>query len=79
MYPFLFWGAVYVPTEDSRAKRMIEFLDIRPGEKIIDLGAGDGRLVIAAANAGAEAHGYEISSALVRLAKKKYLHGRHAK
>jgi len=38
--------------------------------KAADIGAGDGRLVIALAEAGAEAHGYEINPLLVWLAKR---------
>jgi len=70
VYPLLFWGGIYVPTSENRVKEMIRLLNISKGEKVVDLGAGDGRMVIEAANAGAEAHGYEISPALVRLAKK---------
>jgi len=71
VYPFLFWGGIYVPTSNSRVEKMIKLLDIKPGQKIIDLGAGDGRLLIAAARAGAEAYGCEINPFLLRLARKK--------
>lgn len=70
LYPYLFWGAIYVPSSDEKVNKMMEFLEISPGQKIADLGAGDGKLVIAAAKAGAEAYGYEISPFLVSLAKK---------
>lgn len=69
-YPYFFWGAIYVPSLDEKVNRMIKFLEIKPGQKIADLGAGDGKLVIAAAKAGAEAYGYEINPFLVSLAKK---------
>lgn len=36
----------------------------------MDLGSGDGRLVIALAKAGAEAHGFEINPFFVRRARK---------
>ena len=68
--PFLFWGAIYLPTKQAILKKMIELADIKPGEKAVDLGAGDGRLVIALAKAGAEAHGYEINPFLVWFAKQ---------
>lgn len=70
LYPLLFWGAIYVPTTDEKIKKMVEFLDVRPGQKIADLGAGDGRLLIALAKAGAEAHGYEVDPFLFPLARK---------
>lgn len=40
---------------------MLQVAQIKPGERVVDLGAGDGRLVFAAAQAGAKAVGYEIS------------------
>ncbi|MBU1045697.1 50S ribosomal protein L11 methyltransferase [Patescibacteria group bacterium] len=68
--PSLFWGAIYVPTKPEIVKKMINLADVKPGEKAIDLGSGDGRLVIALAKTGIEAHGYEINPFLVRLAQK---------
>lgn len=68
--PFLFWGAVYLPTNKRGVTKMIELADIKPGDIAADLGSGDGRLVIALAEAGAEAHGYEINPFLVWLAKR---------
>lgn len=44
---------------------------VTPGEKAIDLGSGDGRIVIALARAGAEAHGYEINPLLVWLGRRE--------
>ena len=71
IYPFLFWGGIYVPTSDSRVKAMIKLLALKPGERFVDLGAGDGRLIIEAGKAGAEAYGYEINPFLVKLVRKK--------
>lgn len=58
-------GAPFVPTRPEITEEMIRLLEIRPGEKAVDLGSGDGRLVVALARAGAEAHGYEINPLLV--------------
>lgn len=58
-------GAPFVPTKGSIVNSMIKLAGVQPGEKAVDLGSGDGRLVIALARAGAEAHGYEINPALV--------------
>lgn len=68
--PFMFWGAIYAPTSWTKIKKIIKMANIKPGEKAADLGAGDGRLVIALAKAGAQVHGYEINPLLVRLARK---------
>ena len=71
-YAYLFWGAIYVSTSEERVQKMIRFLDLKSGKikKAADLGAGDGRLVIALAKAGVEAHGYEINPFLVFLGRK---------
>jgi len=65
-----FWGAIYVPTKLKKIERMIEIARIKSGERAADLGAGDGRIVIALAKLGLEAHGYEINPLLVLLAKQ---------
>ena len=58
-------GASFLPTGSRTVERMIDMANIQPGEKTVDLGSGDGRIVIAMAVAGAEAHGYEINPLLV--------------
>lgn len=39
----------YVPTPYDTVHRMLELADVRPDDRLIDLGSGDGRIVIAAA------------------------------
>lgn len=58
-------GAPYVPAKRARVAAMVELAHVAPGERAVDLGSGDGRIVIALARAGAEAHGYEINPLLV--------------
>jgi tRNA A58 N-methylase Trm61 len=41
--------APFVQTPVEVAKKMIQLADLKPGQKLFDLGAGDGRLVIIAA------------------------------
>jgi ribosomal protein L11 methylase PrmA len=63
-------GALYVPSTEQNVRRMIELAHIQPTDRIIDLGSGDGRMVIAAMKAGgAEGTGYELQPSLVRLAR----------
>lgn len=50
---------------------------IKPGERVVDLGAGDGRLVFAAAKAGAKATGYEISWPVYLASRATQFFGRH--
>jgi hypothetical protein len=55
------WGAPWVPTSIRTVKKMLTMADLKPGEKLVDLGAGDGRIVIVAARTyRAHAVGVEI-------------------
>lgn len=54
-------AAPYVPTLGRDVDRLLDIAQVRPGETVIDLGGGDGRIVAAAAARGANAIGYEIS------------------
>ena len=50
-----------VPTPQAAVERMVDLAEIRPGDKIYDLGCGDGRIVITAAQRhGVEAVGVDI-------------------
>lgn len=64
------YGGPFVSSNKKIIEKMISFLGINSGDKAADLGSGDGRLVIALAKAGAEAHGYEINPFLVWLSRK---------
>jgi SAM-dependent methyltransferase len=50
----------YVPTPNDVVEKMLEVANVGPGDYVIDLGSGDGRIVIAAAKRGAFAHGVDI-------------------
>lgn len=63
-------GAFYAKSRPEIMEKMLALLDIKKGDKAVDLGSGDGRLVIALALAGAEAHGYEINPFLVWLSRR---------
>lgn len=58
-------GAPYVPTHPRAVEHMIGFGGPKAGERACDIGSGDGKIVIAMARTGAEAHGYEINPLLV--------------
>jgi precorrin-6B methylase 2 len=58
-------GPFYVPTKRSYIPHIISLLALRPGEKMADLGSGNGRVLIALAQSGAEAHGFEHNPFLV--------------
>jgi SAM-dependent methyltransferase len=62
--------APFVPTTTEDVERMLGLADVGPGDYVIDLGSGDGRIVIAAARLGALAHGVEIDPELVIRARR---------
>lgn len=64
------WGAPYVPSRTTSVAKMMALANIQPGEKAADLGSGDGRVVIAMAQQGAEAHGFENNPVLVFVAQR---------
>ena len=61
----------YEPTPELIVDRMLEMADVGPSDIVVDLGSGDGRLVIAAAKRhGASGYGVDIDAGLVRLANE---------
>jgi predicted RNA methylase len=61
-----------IPTPQSVVERMLEAGRVKPGETVYDLGSGDGRVVIAAAQKyGAKAVGVEIRPDLCRQAEAR--------
>ncbi len=57
--------APYYPTPLPIVRKMLEFGQLKPGQKMFDLGSGDGRIVIMAAQKfGADATGIEFDNDL---------------
>lgn len=50
--------------------KMMDMAKAVPGDTLIDLGSGDGRLVISAARRGIKAHGIEYNPEMVELARR---------
>lgn len=67
----LFRGGPYVVTREEYSLKMIALTKPKAGEKMLDLGSGDGRIVIDFARRGVLAHGYEINPYLVRVSQRK--------
>ncbi len=59
----------FVPTPKKAVRSMIALAKIKKGDRAADLGCGDGRVVRAAAKAGATATGFELSLPTFVLAK----------
>ena len=64
-------GAIYDPSTHAQAQLIAEIAAPVPGERAVDLGSGDGRVVIELARLGAEAHGYEVNPLLVLVSRAK--------
>jgi 2-polyprenyl-3-methyl-5-hydroxy-6-metoxy-1,4-benzoquinol methylase len=59
--------APYRATPMSAVERMLDLAEVGRGTRLLDLGCGDGRIVVAAARRGADARGIDIDP--VRIAQ----------
>lgn len=63
--------AVFVPTPNDVVAKMLEIAGVKQESVLVDLGSGDGRIVIAAAKTyGCQAIGYEIDPRLVEVSRE---------
>ncbi len=61
LWPFLVRGAAWTPTPRDTVRRMLELANVTHNDRVFDLGSGDGRIIIMAAEEfGAIAIGIEI-------------------
>lgn len=61
---------VWVPSALALVNVMLELASVTPQDTVIDLGSGDGRLVIAAVKRGARALGIEYNPDMVELSRR---------
>jgi SAM-dependent methyltransferase len=64
----LFVGAPYVPTLNAQVRAALELANLKPGETLLELGCGDGKVLIAAAQVGVKSVGYELNPILALIA-----------
>ncbi len=57
----LYFGAPYLPTRRKTALTAMELLKLKPGDQLVDLGCGDGSVMLAAARLGIKSVGYELN------------------
>lgn len=62
-------GAPYLPILRRDAEPLLALADLKPGQTLIDLGSGDGRLLRVAAGRGVRGIGYEINPLLVLVSR----------
>jgi len=62
---------IWVPTPDGVVERMLRMAQVTPNDYVVDLGAGDGKIAIAAAKKfGARALGIEYNADMARHAQR---------
>jgi hypothetical protein len=61
---------IWVPTPDDLVNAMLNMAQVTSNDFLIDLGSGDGRIVIAAAKRGVRAEGIEYNPDMVALSKR---------
>jgi 16S rRNA A1518/A1519 N6-dimethyltransferase RsmA/KsgA/DIM1 with predicted DNA glycosylase/AP lyase activity len=57
----LLFGAPYLPTLSKQVDIALTLSGLEPGDTLIELGCGDGRVVLAAAKRGIKVIGYELN------------------
>ena len=60
---------IWVPTPDDVVNRMLRMAQVTPNDFVMDLGAGNGKIVIAAAKLGARAVGIEYNPDMAKHAQ----------
>ena len=61
----------FVATPMNVVARMLDLAKVGPGDYVIDLGCGDGRIVTEAAKRGARALGIDLDSYLIELCRRR--------
>lgn len=62
-------GPPYLPTLAPQVKTALDLLDLKPGQTMLELGCGDGKVLIAAAERGWQVTGIELNPLLVLVCK----------
>ena len=70
MYLSSFWGAPWIISTKKTIRRMLEMADLKSGQTVLDLGSGDGRiLILAAKEFDANGIGFEIDPIRILISK----------
>lgn len=67
----LLFGAPYLPTMKKQINTALDISGIEKGQTMIELGSGDGRVALAAAQRGIKVVGYELNPILVVLSRMR--------
>jgi 16S rRNA A1518/A1519 N6-dimethyltransferase RsmA/KsgA/DIM1 with predicted DNA glycosylase/AP lyase activity len=58
------FGAPFLPILRTRISDTFKLLDLKPGDTLVELGSGDGRILLEAAKRGIKSVGYELNPLL---------------
>lgn len=61
---------VWVPTPPEVVEALLDMAKVKQGDRLVDLGSGDGRIAIAAAKRGAQAMGVEYNPKMVQVSER---------
>jgi 16S rRNA A1518/A1519 N6-dimethyltransferase RsmA/KsgA/DIM1 with predicted DNA glycosylase/AP lyase activity len=61
----LLFGAPYLPTLRPQIQAALELAELKSGDTLLELGSGDGKVLVAAARQGINVVGYELNPLLV--------------
>src|SRR3982751_238116 len=64
----LLFGAPYLPTLKPQIQTALKLADLKSGQTLLELGCGDGKVLIAAAQRGLHVVGYELNPLLFLVA-----------
>lgn len=59
------FGAPFLPILKPEVPKALDLIDLKPGQTLLELGSGDGRILIEAAKRGIHSVGYELNPLLV--------------
>lgn len=62
---------MWIATPDALVTRMLRLAQLTPNDQLVDLGSGDGKIVLAAAGEGARGLGLEYNADLVELSRRR--------
>lgn len=78
IYYFVLSGPPYVPISDTALETFLKHSRNIKGKRTLDIGSGDGKVVLAFAKRGAEANGVELNPLLVLISKYRLRKEKHA-
>lgn len=64
----VFFGAPYLPTLTPQVAAALELAELKKGQTLLELGCGDGKVLLAAAKQGINSVGYELNPVLAAVA-----------